>query len=72
MVNVVITGCVALREGLKKVILSTVLTLIGEDMYSTFSSKNKRWTVRTSKGRKRTVTAAQQKRAKTKRKNKLK
>ena len=60
------------KEALKKVILSTGLTLIGDDMYSTFNSKNKRWTVRTSKGRKRTVTAAQQKRSKIKRKNKLK
>ena len=71
--DVIVTGSGGIsKDMLKKVILSTGLTLIGDDMYSTFNSKNKKLTVRTSKGRKRTVTAAQQKRAKIKRKNKLK
>tara|TARA_Y100000310_G_C20704371_1_gene833776 strand:+ start:9826 stop:10056 length:231 start_codon:yes stop_codon:yes gene_type:complete len=61
-----------IKEALKKVILSAGLTLIGSDMHSIFNSKFQKWTTRTSKGRKRTVTAAQQKREKIKRKNKVK
>lgn len=73
MTKVLVTGNDGvINDGIKKAILSRGLIYGEADMYSTFNTKNKKWTLRTSKGRKRTVTAAQQKRAKIKRKNKLK
>lgn len=55
---------------MKKALLGSLMAIESWQLAKAFSAK--RYTSRTSKGRKRTVTAAQQKRAKIKRKNKSK
>ena len=55
---------------MKKALLSSLMAIESAQLAKAFNSK--RYTVRTSQGRKRTVTAAQQKRAKIKRRNKAK
>lgn len=55
---------------MEKALLSALMAIESAQLAKAFSSKS--YTSRTSQGRKRTVTAAQQKRAKIKRKNKAK
>ena len=55
---------------MKKALLTALMAIESGQLARAFSPKY--YTLRTSQGRKRTVTAAQQKRAKIKRKNKSK